>query len=100
MGEITWKTLDIWIPAARFTGIIGTQLRRRSTKSVLVDKMALGSSRSKAHHQIHDLWRALSGSALEGEKNLGISSLKSSSRWTIIGGVPGDVDKRLTHKSC
>lgn len=63
MGEITWKTLDIWIPAVRFTGIIGTQLRARSTKSVLADKMALGNSPSKAHHHKHDLCRAPSGSA-------------------------------------
>lgn len=67
MGEITWKTLDIWIPAVRFTGIIGTQLRGRSTKSVLADKMALANSQSKAHHHKHDLWRALSGSAQEGK---------------------------------
>lgn len=69
MREITWKTLDIWIPAVRFTGIIGTQLRGRSSESVLVDKMALGNSPSKAHHQKHDLRRALSGSAQEGEKH-------------------------------
>lgn len=66
MGEKTWKTLDIWIPAVRFTGVIGTQLRGRSTKSVLVDKMALGNSPNKAHHQKHDLRRALSGSTQEG----------------------------------
>lgn len=63
MGEITWKTLDIWIPAVRFTGIIGTQLRGRSAKSVLVDKMALGNSPSEARLQKHDLLRALRGSA-------------------------------------
>lgn len=35
MGELTWKTLDIWIPGVRFTGIIGTRLRGRSSKSCL-----------------------------------------------------------------
>lgn len=99
VGEVTWKTLDIWIPAVRFTGIIGTQLRGRSTKSVLVDKMALDNSPSKAHHQKHNLKRALSGSAQEGRRITGISSLKNSSRWTIIWGVPWDVDKRITHTS-
>lgn len=45
MGEETWMMLDIWIPAVRFTGIIGAQLRGRSTKCVLVDKMALDNSK-------------------------------------------------------
>ena len=84
MGEVTWKTLDIWIPAVRFTRIIGTQLRGRSAKSVLVDKMALGNSPSKAHLQKHDLRRAQAGSAQEGKRIAGILSLKNSGRRTII----------------
>lgn len=40
--------------------------------------MALGNSPSKAHHQKHDLRRALLGSAQEGESITGISSLKTS----------------------
>lgn len=61
----TRKMLDIWMCASRFTGIIGTRLTGRSVKTVFDDKMSLGSSPSKAHHQKDDLRRAQSGSATE-----------------------------------
>lgn len=48
-----------------FTGIIGTQLRGRSAKTVWEDKMPLGRSPRKAHDQKDDLGRAQSGSATE-----------------------------------
>lgn len=108
MGEVTWKTLDIWIPAGGFTGIIGTQLRGGSTKSVLVDKMALGNSPSEAHRRTHDLWRALSGSAQEGKRIAGISSSKTAVAGQLfeeflemwIKGLPITAPDFLDHTYC
>lgn len=107
MGEVTWNTLDIWIPAGGFTAIIGTQLRGGSTKSVLVDKMALGNSPSKAHHQTHDLRRAVSGSAQEGKRIAGISSSKTAVGQlfeefleTWIKGLPIAAPDILDHTYC
>lgn len=68
--------LDIWIPAVRVTEIIGTELRGGSTYSVLGDKMALGNSPRKVHHQKHDLRRAWSGSVQEGKRITCIWGLK------------------------
>lgn len=67
MGEITRGSLDIWISAARFTGIIGTLQIGRSTKSVEVGKMDLGNSKHEACNPKHRLRGALRASTEEGK---------------------------------